>query len=49
MYHFAISYYAGVYHKHRLVSGIPEGVDDIISGRSLPLECNLDYMNGGIV
>jgi folate-binding protein YgfZ len=36
----------GIYHRHRMVSGIPEGSDDIISGRSLPLECNLDYMNG---
>ena len=38
---------AGAYHRHRMLSGIPEGPDDIISGRSLPLECNLDYMNGG--
>jgi folate-binding protein YgfZ len=34
------------YHDHRLLSGIPEGTNDIISGSSLPLECNLDYMNG---
>lgn len=35
------------YHVHRIMSGVPEGMDDFIPGTSLPLECNLDYMNGG--
>ncbi|KAF8933288.1 ccr4 associated factor [Dissophora ornata] len=35
------------YHVRRIINGIPEGVDDFIAGTSLPLECNLDYMNGG--
>ena len=26
--------------------GIPEGVDEIPVGKGLPLEYNLDYMNG---
>ena len=38
---------ADAYHDHRLLSGIPEGTDDITVGGSLPLEFNLDYMNGG--
>ena len=28
--------------------GIPEGMDEIPVGKALPLEYNLDYMNGGI-
>ena len=36
-----------VYHRHRLEMGIPEGVDEIPVGKGLPLEYNLDYMNGG--
>ncbi|KAI1318012.1 ccr4 associated factor [Mortierella claussenii] len=34
------------YHVRRIINGVPEGVDDFIAGTSLPLECNLDYMNG---
>ena len=37
-----------VYHRHRLEMGIPEGMDEIPVGKALPLEYNLDYMNGGI-
>lgn len=29
--------------------GIPEGVDDINCGNSLPLESNFDYMHGGLL
>lgn len=35
------------YHVRRILNGVPEGMDDFIPGTSLPLECNLDYMNGG--
>ncbi|KAG0296122.1 ccr4 associated factor [Linnemannia gamsii] len=34
------------YHVRRILNGVPEGIDDFIAGTSLPLECNLDYMNG---
>ncbi|KAI8096655.1 uncharacterized protein BX664DRAFT_324547 [Halteromyces radiatus] len=34
------------YTIRRLLQGIPEGVDDIWPEQSLPLESNLDYMNG---
>ncbi|KAG0376166.1 ccr4 associated factor [Mortierella sp. AD032] len=34
------------YHVRRITNGVPEGIDDFIAGTSLPLECNLDYMNG---
>ncbi|KAF9933492.1 ccr4 associated factor [Linnemannia zychae] len=34
------------YHVRRIVNGVPEGIDDFIANTSLPLECNLDYMNG---
>ncbi|GJJ78237.1 transferase CAF17, mitochondrial [Entomortierella parvispora] len=34
------------YHVRRILLGVPEGMDDFIAGMSLPLECNLDYMNG---
>lgn len=27
--------------------GICEGTSEIIAGESLPLECNLDYLDGG--
>jgi len=37
------------YHVRRIMLGVPEGMDDFIAGMSLPLECNLDYMNGGKV
>ena len=36
------------YHVHRLQSGIPDGINKIAVGNSLPLEFNLEYMNGGI-
>lgn len=36
------------YHVRRIINGIPEGIDDFIAGTSLPLEYNLDYMNGGM-
>ena len=35
------------YHDHRYGCGIPEGTDEIAVGNSLPLEFNLDMMNGG--
>jgi folate-binding protein YgfZ len=35
------------YNIHRTLLGIPEGPEDYISGQSLPLESNLDYLNGG--
>ncbi|KAG0224318.1 hypothetical protein B0O80DRAFT_500066 [Mortierella sp. GBAus27b] len=34
------------YHVRRIINGVPEGIDDFIAGSSLPLEYNLDYMNG---
>ncbi|TIB82175.1 Aminomethyltransferase folate-binding domain-containing protein [Wallemia mellicola] len=34
------------YTRDRYKLGIPEGIDDIWPDKSLPLECNLDYMNG---
>ncbi|KAF9362292.1 ccr4 associated factor [Mortierella sp. NVP85] len=34
------------YHVRRVINGVPEGIDDFIAGTSLPLEYNLDYMNG---
>ncbi|KAL7753899.1 ccr4 associated factor [Sorochytrium milnesiophthora] len=34
------------YHLRRYMNGIPEGPQDYFSGVSLPLESNLDYMNG---
>lgn len=35
------------YTIRRILHGIPEGMDDLWSGQSLPLESNFDYMNGG--
>ncbi|GAB5587569.1 ccr4 associated factor [Umbelopsis nana] len=34
------------YTIRRILHGIPEGLDDLWSGQSLPLESNFDYMNG---
>ncbi|KAF9435870.1 ccr4 associated factor [Entomortierella beljakovae] len=34
------------YHVRRITNGVPEGIDDFIAGTSLPLELNIDYMNG---
>ncbi|CAG5128186.1 unnamed protein product [Candidula unifasciata] len=34
------------YRKHRYQWGIPEGISDLPSGKCLPLESNLDFMNG---
>ncbi|KAG9322399.1 hypothetical protein KVV02_005282 [Mortierella alpina] len=34
------------HHVRRILNGVPEGIDDFIAETSLPLECNLDYMNG---
>lgn len=36
------------YTIRRILHGIPEGLDDLWSGQSLPLESNFDYMNGGM-
>ena len=35
------------YRLHRYRWGVPEGVIDLPQGESLPLESNLEYMNGG--
>ena len=37
------------YECKRILTGIPEGPKDFISGSSLPLESNLDIMNGGML
>ncbi|XP_002740842.1 iron-sulfur cluster assembly factor IBA57, mitochondrial-like [Saccoglossus kowalevskii] len=34
------------YHTHRYIHGICEGSNDLPVGNALPLESNLDYMNG---
>ncbi|XP_075398279.1 iron-sulfur cluster assembly factor IBA57, mitochondrial [Tenrec ecaudatus] len=34
------------YHRHRYQQGVPEGVQDLPPGGALPLESNLDFMNG---
>ncbi|WFC95968.1 ccr4 associated factor [Malassezia brasiliensis] len=34
------------YTIHRMLSGVPEGANELNSGTSLPLECCVDYMNG---
>ena len=34
------------YHTTRHFYGIPEGPDDLLPGKSLPLESNIDFMNG---
>ena len=36
------------YHKLRMEQGVPEGTTELPPGQCLPLEMNLDYMNGGI-
>ena len=37
------------YTLRRILYGIPEGIDDLFAGASLPLESNMDYMSGGKV
>ncbi|KAI8868545.1 Aminomethyltransferase folate-binding domain-containing protein [Ramicandelaber brevisporus] len=37
---------AAEYTARRLVYGVPEGSEDLLVGKSLPLESNFDYMNG---
>ena len=39
---------AAVYKEHRYKCGIPEGINEISSTKSLPLEYNLALMNGGM-
>ncbi|KAL1917376.1 uncharacterized protein VTP21DRAFT_5032 [Calcarisporiella thermophila] len=34
------------YTLRRLLFGVPEGIDDLVPGQSLPLESNFDYMGG---
>ncbi len=34
------------YLYHRIINGVPEGVADYIPGSSLPLEYNMDLMDG---
>ena len=36
-----------LYHQHRLKTGVPEGMAELVPGVCFPLEFNLDYMNGG--
>ena len=36
------------YLLRRILYGIPEGMNDFFQGLSLPLESNLDYMQGGM-
>ena len=38
-----------VYLIHRLQCGVPEGIDEFLINKTLPLEMNMDYMNGGTV
>lgn len=35
------------YAIHRIVHGVPEGIQEIIPGASFPMEANLDVMGGG--
>lgn len=35
-----------LYTLHRLKCGVPEGVDEFGIGTAMPLEMNMDYMNG---
>lgn len=35
------------YHTLRLQCGVPEGTQEMPPGHCLPLEMNIDYMNGG--
>ena len=35
-----------LYHQHRLKTGVPEGMAELVPGVCFPLEFNLDYMNG---
>jgi folate-binding protein YgfZ len=37
---------SGGYERHRLALGVPEHDQDLISDKSLPLECNLHWLNG---
>jgi len=37
----------GAYEMHRVQLGVSEGMDEIKPGVALPLEYNLDYINGG--
>ncbi|CCG81106.1 Putative transferase caf-17,mitochondrial [Taphrina deformans PYCC 5710] len=34
------------YVRHRYRHGVPEGPDELVPGRALPMESNIDYMNG---
>lgn len=34
------------YHNYRYKLGVPEGNNDLIQGKALPLESNVDFMNG---
>lgn len=36
-----------LYTLHRIWQGVGEGIDDMVPDSSIPLEVNLDYMNGG--
>jgi len=36
-----------VYKLKRMLVGVPEGSLDFFPSQALPLECNMDYMNGG--
>ena len=47
-YHEISLFATDAYHRHRLHSGIAEGVEELPVGNCLPLEYNLDYLNGGV-
>ena len=35
------------YVLHRIMNGVPEGMDDIPPGEAFPMDSNLDIMGGG--
>lgn len=39
---------SSTYVLHRVLSGVPEGIDDITPGEAFPMDSNLDIMGGGM-